>query len=111
MEITFNEIKIKEIVNIYDGKKLGRAVDIVFDKFTGGVGGVIVPGDHKLFRKNEDIFIPISKIKKIGEDVILVKLAPEIENQIRNESSQSGSSELKNHSVYARYRRVAQKQK
>ena len=61
MEITFNEIKSKEIINIYDGKKLGHAIDIVFEKFTGGVSGVVVPGEHKIFRKNEDIFIPISK--------------------------------------------------
>lgn len=111
MDITFNEIKSKEIVNIYDGKKLGRAIDIIFDKITGGVSGVVVPGDHKIFRKNEDIFIPISKIKKIGEDVILVKLSPE--NEIQHQVIQNSNIENDkgNRQVYARYRRVVQKQK
>ena len=74
MEVSFSELKEKEIVNVYDGKKLGRIIDILFDNSTGVVKGVIVPGEKKLFRKSEDVFVPLEKLKKIGDDVILVSL-------------------------------------
>ena len=74
MEVSFSELKEKEIVNVYDGKKLGRIIDILFDNSTGVVKGVMVPGEKKLFRKSEDIFVPLEKLKKIGDDVILISL-------------------------------------
>ena len=74
MEVTLSELKEKEIINVFDGKKLGRVIDILFDNSSGIVKGVIVPGEKKIFRKCEDIFVPLSKLKKIGDDVILVSL-------------------------------------
>lgn len=104
MEISFALLRSKEIVNIYDGKRLGRAVDIVFEKETAKILGIVVPSEKKFFRKQEDIFVPIELIKKIGEDVILVKLSPEgvvEKTQKQNDENQK---------VYARYRRVVQKE-
>lgn len=74
MEVSFSELKEKEIINVYDGKKLGRIIDILFDNSSGVVRGVVVPGEKKIFRKGEDIFVPLEKLKKIGDDVILVGL-------------------------------------
>lgn len=74
MEVCFSDLKEKEIVNVFDGKKLGRIIDILFDTASGSVRGIVVPGDKKLFRKNDDIFVPLEKLKKIGDDVILVSL-------------------------------------
>ena len=74
MEISYNEIRSREIVNTHDGKRLGRATDIVFDKDSGRVLGLVVPGAAKIFKKADEIFIPIDRIAKIGEDVILVRL-------------------------------------
>ena len=74
MEISFADLKEKEIINIYDGKKIGRIIDVLFDIESGVVRGIVVPAEKKLFRKGEDIFIPLEKLKKIGDDVILVKL-------------------------------------
>ena len=74
MEVSFSVLKEKEIVNVFDGKKLGRITDILFDNTTGVVKGIVVPGEKKLFRKNDDVFIPIERLKKIGDDVILVSL-------------------------------------
>ena len=74
MEVSFSQLKEKEIVNVFDGKKLGRVVDVVFENSTGVVRGIIVPGERRFFRKNEDIFVPLEKLKKIGDDVILVSL-------------------------------------
>ena len=74
MEISFTELKNKEIVNVFDGRKLGRIIDILFDNLSGTVKGIVVPGERKIFRKNDDIFVPLEKLKKIGDDVILVNL-------------------------------------
>ncbi|MBQ8425363.1 MAG: YlmC/YmxH family sporulation protein [Clostridia bacterium] len=77
MEVSFLDLKEREIINVYDGKKLGRIIDVVFDNRNGIVKGIIVPGDKKIFRKAEDVFIPIDKIKRIGNDVILVGIQSE----------------------------------
>lgn len=74
MEIAFTDLKNKDVININDGKKLGHITDIVFDSTNGQVVGIIVPGDKKLFRKNDDIFVPLIRLKKIGNDVIIVNL-------------------------------------
>lgn len=74
MEISFTDLKEKEIVNVYDGKRLGRIIDILFDAASGAVRGIVVPGDKKLFHKSDDIFVPLERLKKIGDDVILVSL-------------------------------------
>lgn len=74
MEISFTELKQREVVNIYDGKKLGRIIDIVFDNESRAVKGVVLPGEHRLFRKTDDLFVPLELLKKIGDDVIFVKL-------------------------------------
>ena len=74
MDIAFTDLKEKEIINVADGKKLGHIIDFLFDIENGQVKGVVVPGQRKIFRKTEDIFIPLEQIRKIGGDVILVKL-------------------------------------
>ena len=76
-ETTFNEMREKEIINLFDGKRLGRVIDIVFNCQDSTVLGIVVPPIKKLFaRKSDDIFIPLSLIEKIGDDCILVKLGP-----------------------------------
>lgn len=77
MEVSFLDLKEREVINVYDGKKLGRIIDVVFNNRNGAVRGIVVPGDKKIFRKAEDIFIPIEKIKRIGNDVILVGIQSE----------------------------------
>lgn len=105
MEISFSLLRSKEIVNVFDGKRLGRAVDIIFEKETTKILGIIVPSEKKFFKKQDDIFVPIELIRKIGEDVILVKLAPE--EYVEKQKKQSVEEKDK---IYARYRRVAEKE-
>ena len=73
MDISYNELKSKEIINLFDGKKLGHVVDVLFDSVNGRVSGIVVPGEKKIFRKNEEIFIPLEKVRKIGDDVVLIR--------------------------------------
>ncbi|MBR2467703.1 MAG: YlmC/YmxH family sporulation protein [Clostridia bacterium] len=79
MEISFCDLRSKEVINICDGKKLGNIIDMVFDSFTCKITGIVVPGEKtffSFFKSNPAIFIPFCKIRKIGKDVILVELNP-----------------------------------
>ena len=44
MEVSFLDLREKEIVNVYTGSKLGRISDVVFNSSNGRVLGVLVPG-------------------------------------------------------------------
>ncbi|HAK74019.1 MAG TPA: YlmC/YmxH family sporulation protein [Sporomusaceae bacterium] len=73
-----SDLKLKEVVNVLDGKRLGGITDIEIDIETGRLTAIVVPGQGKflgLFGRNEDIVIPWEKINKIGMDVILVETA------------------------------------
>lgn len=78
--ITFciSDLKLKEVINVIDGKRLGTITDIEIDIETGRLTAIVVPGAGKflgLFGRNEDIVIPWERINKIGFDVILVEAA------------------------------------
>ena len=103
MDLTFNTLRSKEIINIYDGKRLGRITDVSFDNRSGRVLGFVVPGIKKVFKKAEDLFIPLELVKKIGDDVILVRLAPIEEPLSRRIQTEE---EIKNSKTYLRYKRV-----
>lgn len=77
METSFCELRGKEVINIVDGKKLGRIIDLVFDDCTGKIFGIVVPSYNKswnIFKQSDDIFIPFNCICKFGDDAILVRI-------------------------------------
>lgn len=76
MELSYSDLRIKEVVNVQNGARMGRIIDMIIDSNGKNVLGVVVPGVHKLFKGSEDIFIPWCNISKIGSDVILVSLEP-----------------------------------
>jgi len=80
MDVSLNELRMKLVVNIFDGKSLGHICDAVFDECYGKLLGFVVPGIKKLsgfFKPANDVFIPYQNICKIGIDVILVELIPQ----------------------------------
>lgn len=72
------DFKRKEVINITDGRRLGFVQDVCADLETGKITSIIVPGGtNKLinfFSSSNDIVIEWSKIKCIGEDLILVEI-------------------------------------
>lgn len=78
IQLSFTELRRKDVVNMVDGRRLGRIVDIVFN-VKGQIIGLVTPGFRKLlfFKATDDIFVPWCDIKKIGDDVILVELRPQ----------------------------------
>lgn len=74
----FSELKQKEIVNVLDGRRLGTATDVEFDPATFALTAISAPGPFSLAGLikgcSADYFIPVSKVCKIGDDVVLVEL-------------------------------------
>lgn len=71
------DFKHKEVINITDGRRLGFVQDVTANFKTGTINEIIVPGNTKLFNifsTKEELVIPWSSIKTIGEDIILVEL-------------------------------------
>ena len=74
MEISYNELRKKEVVNTLDGKKLGRVCDLVFCYPENRLLGFVVPGGRAFGFRKEEYFLDMKNIVRIGEDVILVNL-------------------------------------
>jgi len=71
-----SDLKLKEVINVIDGKRMGNITDIEIDVETGRLTAIVVPGLGRflgIFGRNEDVVIPWEKINKIGMDVILVE--------------------------------------
>ena len=70
------EIRNKEVINIYDGKSMGFVCDIEINLKDGRIDGIVLPGDKsfmKIFgRDTNDYIVKWKYVKTVGEDVILV---------------------------------------
>lgn len=78
MELSFNDLKKRDVVNVSDGKCYGKITDLTLSFPKGTLSGITVPGSKKnfitrLFDRNK-MFIEEKKIIRIGNDVILVDL-------------------------------------
>jgi len=66
--------KSREVVNVTEGEKLGYVYDMEIDETSGKISAIIVPGKNAgIFSKGKTV-IPWEKIKKIGDDIILVDI-------------------------------------
>ena len=72
MELSFSELRVKEVVNVQDGKKLGKVCDVVLCYPDNRWPGIVVPGGRGFLRRKNELFIELRNIVKIGEDVVLV---------------------------------------
>jgi len=72
-----SELRLLDIVNVKDGRRLGPIKDLDLDLDKGVVKAIVVPGAARgwgIFSggRSEDVFVPWERVKKIGVDVILV---------------------------------------
>lgn len=68
----------KQVVNLCDGKCLGIISDIDIDPCDGRILAIVVPnncGILGIFGNQSDYVIPWYRIKKIGDDVIMVDIS------------------------------------
>ena len=73
MEFTFSELKQKEVINLNDGKHLGKVCDMSFTYPENNGLGIFVTGSKGFKFNRQEQFIPMKFVTKIGEDAILVK--------------------------------------
>lgn len=60
-----------------DGRRLGFVSDVEIDLENGRIEAIIIPGGGRIFGiigKDNELVIPWDRIKKIGEDIILVEM-------------------------------------
>ena len=71
-----SDLQEKDIVNINDGRKIGRIIDANIDS-EGKILYLIIDERKNIrnfLNNNSDINLSFNQIKKIGSDVILVDL-------------------------------------
>ncbi len=72
--MNLSDLQNKDIINILDGKKIGNIIDAKFNISTGNIEKLVIEPAKSLFSlKNNSLEIDFNKIKKIGEDVILIE--------------------------------------
>ena len=79
--MSFSEMRQKDVINICDGKKLGKPIDLILND-SNCVEAIVVPaqcdGFLRFFRQNkEGCVIPWNRVRRFGDDVILVEVDPE----------------------------------
>jgi len=75
-----SDLRLLDVVNVKDGRRLGPIKDLDLDLERGSVKGIVLPGPSRSWgffgssssSKTEDYFVPWDRVKKIGVDVILV---------------------------------------
>ncbi len=75
--VKISDLRMRDVVNMIDGRRLGIIKDIELDIEAGRVKAIILPGNGRflgLLGKNDDIVVPWEKIRTIGVDVILVEV-------------------------------------
>lgn len=73
-----SDLRVRDVINVADGRRLGQMTDIEVDLESGRITAIIVPGQSRgltLFaRSDSDYVIPWEKIIRVGVDVILVDI-------------------------------------
>lgn len=78
--LKISELREKEVINLYNGQRLGYIYDFDIDLEKGVITGIVIPSEGKVlsfFSKSNDVFVSWDKIIKIGSDTILVNLRDE----------------------------------
>ncbi len=69
----------KEIVNLFDGARLGTIgdSDLIIDGINGKIESIVVPGKGNImgfWSDKRQLIIPWEAVKKIGSEIIIVDL-------------------------------------
>lgn len=74
--MTLSELRQKEVINVCDGKRLGRVMDLEFCAVDSRITALVVPATTTLLQSMRGekcgTVIPWENIQRIGDDVILV---------------------------------------
>jgi len=75
--MTFSELKQKDVINVCDGRKLGKPIDLILNE-SSCVAALVVPASGSLLNllrpEKEGCLIPWPCVLRIGDDTILVEI-------------------------------------
>ncbi|HEX6972667.1 MAG TPA: YlmC/YmxH family sporulation protein [Limnochordia bacterium] len=76
MQVRASELRLLDVINVTDGRRLGNVYDIDVDQTTGSIRALILPGAGGFFwwGRRTELEIPWERVVRIGIDVILVDL-------------------------------------
>lgn len=72
-----SELQRKNIINLNNGKIVGKIIDIDFNPSDGSLKGLVIERSRyfkSVFNAENDVIVTFNQIKKIGEDVILIDI-------------------------------------
>ena len=75
--MSFSDLKQKDVINLCDGRRLGRPIDLILSE-EDCIEALVVPGCggglFGLLRPDRNgIVIPWDHVRRIGDDVVLVE--------------------------------------
>lgn len=69
-----SSLQDKDIVNLIDGKKIGRIIDVIITENGNILSFIIQRTKFNIIPSSNEIEVRFNQIRKIGRDVILVDL-------------------------------------
>ena len=86
MKCRIADLRCKEVINICNGHRMGFVDDVFLNVTDGKIVALAVPGPCRilgLFGREDDYVIGWERIKRIGDDIILVEIPGEYEREKR----------------------------
>lgn len=76
--MSFSELREKDVINIRDGRNLGKPIDLILNE-NACIDALVVPGENRswlsfLKPNREGCAIEWQRVRRIGDDVILVEV-------------------------------------
>ena len=95
--VSTQDLRNKEVINIYNGKSIGFVDDITLNLEKGTVEGIVIPqsggGLFSFFSRGSEIIVPWHCIRRIGDEVVLVELRDGFEGGLDGERFGMGRAE------------------
>ncbi len=76
--MTLSALKQKEVIDLADGRRLGKVMDLEFSLHDARITALVVPSDTSLLQSLRGekcgLVIPWEDVYRIGDDVVLVNI-------------------------------------
>lgn len=74
--MTLSELRTKEVIDVQDGRRLGKVMDLEFSVEDSRITALVVPSETSFLQSLRGekcgLVIPWEDVRRIGDDVILV---------------------------------------
>ena len=74
--MTLSELRTKEVIDVQDGRRLGKVMDLEFSVEDSRITALVVPSETSFLQSLRGekcgLVIPWEDVRRIGDDIILV---------------------------------------